>query len=756
MIRLGLRLTLNGGRETLLRVLVTAAAVALGVGMLLITVAGLNAVNAQNARYGWLETGAEPPAPAAQQTNGPDPLWWLLTADVFDGHQIGRVDIAATGPTSTVPPGMSRIPAAGQYYASPALAALLKTTPAAELAARYPGHEVGLIGSSALPSPDSLLIVIGHSTAQMRHLPGAQEVASIATNPPNECNGPCANLGIDNSGLDLVFSIAAAALLFPILIFIGTASRLSSAQRDRRFAAMRLVGATPVQISVICAVESTIAAVAGVIFGFGLFFAIRPAIATVPFTGTRFFPGDLSLSLVDIAVVAIGVPIAATVAARIAIRRVQTSPLGVNRHVTPPSPRAWRLIPVLAGLGELGYFVYAGQPGSTSGQVAAYLPGLLVTMAGLVIAGPWLTMTGARLLTRRARRPAALIAGRRLSDQPQASFRAISGLMLALFVTTVAIAIITSVSAYNDGPALPSAAKATVVDQLTSFIPPDHLATSVPSLPAGLLTQLHSQPGVTGVSIVHALSKPRTDRSGLVPYQPRGLVACDELARTPSIGRCLAGATAVVVQAQAQGTDSLGASSRTWPTSTISPARLAALPVQYVVVATNGSTQAIEQARTTLERAYPVLYSPETIAEGQSLSFTAQRTAEFRQLADVVILASLPIAGCSLAVSVIAGIGDRKRPFSLLRLTGAPLSLLRRVIAIESALPLLATAVIAIATGFLAAGLFLNSQLSESLRAPGTGYYLTVAAGLAASLGIIGTTLPLLARMTGPETARNE
>jgi len=756
MISLGLRLTLNGGRETLLRVLVTAAAVALGVGMLLITVAGLNAVNAQNARYGWLETGALPQLPAAQQTNRPDPLWWLLTVDVFDGHQIGRVDIAATGPTSTVPPGLSRFPAAGQYYASPALAALLTTAPASQLAARYPGHLAGVVGSAGLPSPDTLLVVVGHSAAQMKHLPGAQEVATIATTPPSDCSGPCISLGIDNSGLDLVFAIAAAALLFPILIFIGTASRLSSAQRDRRFAAMRLVGATPAQISVICAVESTLAAAAGVILGFGLFFAARPAVATVPFTGTRFFAGDLSLSILDILLVAIGVPLAATVAARIAIRRVQTSPLGVNRHVTPPSPRAWRLIPVFVGLAELAYFVHAGRPGSTPGQVAAYLPGLLVTMAGLVIAGPWLTMTGSRLLTRRARHPAALIAGRRLSDQPQASFRAISGLMLALFVTTVAIAIITSINAYNAGPALPTDARATVVDQFTSFVPPDHLATSVPSLPAALLTQLQSQRGVTGVSVVHALSKPPTGRQGLVPYAPRGVIACAQLARTPSIGRCPAGATAVVVQARAQGSDTLGATSRAWPASTISPARLAALPVQYVVVATNGSTQAIEQARTTLERAYPVLYSPETIAENASLSFTAQRAAEFRQLADVVILASLPIAGCSLAVSVIAGIGDRKRPFSLLRLTGAPLSLLRRVIAIESALPLLATAIIAIATGFLAAGLFLNSQLSESLRAPGTGYYVTVAAGLAVSLGIIGTTFPLLARMTGPETARNE
>ena len=58
MIRLGLRLTLNGGREAAARLAVTAAAVALGVGLLLITIAGINALNAQNARAAWLSTRA--------------------------------------------------------------------------------------------------------------------------------------------------------------------------------------------------------------------------------------------------------------------------------------------------------------------------------------------------------------------------------------------------------------------------------------------------------------------------------------------------------------------------------------------------------------------------------------------------------------------------------------------------------------------------------------------------------------------------
>jgi predicted lysophospholipase L1 biosynthesis ABC-type transport system permease subunit len=128
----------------------------------------------------------------------------------------------------------------------------------------------------------------------------------------------------------------------------------------------------------------------------------------------------------------------------------------------------------------------------------------------------------------------------------------------------------------------------------------------------------------------------------------------------------------------------------------------------------------------------------------------------WQQLANVVILASLPIAGCSLAASVAGGLSERKRPFSLLRLSGAPLRVLRRVVALESAVPLLVAAVVAIGTGFLAAQLFLRAQMDYTLRPPGAGYYLIVVAGLAVSLGIIAATLPLLERITGPETARNE
>jgi len=771
MIRFGLRIAFRGGREAAVRLVVTAAAVALGVGLLLSTLAGVNAVNAQNARYAWLNTGpasaspAQPGStPAGAGAVAPDPLWWQLRADFFDGHTIGRLDVAATGPRSPVPPGIGHLPGPGQFYASPALSRLLRSTPAAQLGDRFPGRQIGTIGPAALPAPSSLLIIIGHTAAQLSRDPGAEKVTSIQRTVPSGCNGDCQiAVGINANGIDLILSVVALGLIFPVLIFIGAATRLSAARREQRFAAMRLAGAAPRQVSVISAVESTAAAVAGTAAGFGLFFLLRTPAAAIPFTGVPFFPSDLSLSPADIATVAVGVPAAAAAAARIALRRVHISPLGVSRRVTPAAPRAYRLIPLLAGIAELAFFVGIGRPETTDGQLAAFLSGFFVIMAGLVIAGPWLTMAGARMMARHTSRPATLIAARRLADNPRAGFRAISGLILALFITSVAVGVITTMVA-NRGPASASAAASdTLVEQFDNpFVHGRADSGGAVQVPDAVLARLRSIRGVRGITVI------RTDPLGMtIPGSklglsssfgpiPAGLASCAQLSRTPALGRCPAGAGAVAVPAQVflWGINGRSQAGTVWAAAAISPQRLRQLPAQSIAVGTSGSASAIEAARTVIETAYPHQRAPATI--GEDTAGSSQLLTGERQLANVVILVSLPIAGCALAVSVAAGLSDRKRPFSLLRLAGAPLGMLRRVVALESAVPLLVIAVVSVGMGFLAAQLFLRAQLGYSLRPPGPSYYLIVLAGLTASLGIIASTLPLLNRITGPETARNE
>ena len=112
--------------------------------------------------------------------------------------------------------------------------------------------------------------------------------------------------------------------------------------------------------------------------------------------------------------------------------------------------------------------------------------------------------------------------------------------------------------------------------------------------------------------------------------------------------------------------------------------------------------------------------------------------------------------GRTLAAGIAAGLADRKRPFSLLRLTGARLATLRRVVALEGAVPLLAVAAVAIGTGSAGAAMFATEAQQHPMVAPGGAYYLLTAGGIVVALGIIAATFPLLARITGPEVARNE
>jgi hypothetical protein len=744
MIRLGLRLTLRSGREAALRVLVTAAAVALGVGLLLAALAGGNGLHAQTARGAWLDTGAQ----ASRPTSTSGRLWWLSGIDQFGNQAIDRIDVAAAGHDAPVPPGISHVPGPGEYFASPALATLLRSEPANELRDRYPGHQIGTIGAAALPSPNSLIIVIGHSARQLSQAPGAIQVGAIQRTPAN-CYA-CQNTTGSGPVLQFILAGGAVALLLPVLILIATASRLSAARREERFAAMRLVGATPRQISVVSAVEAVVAAVAGVAVGFALFFVFRPLLYRVPFTGAPLAQGDLSLHSIDIVLAVIGVPVAAVVSARLALRRVQISPLGVKRRASSRQPRIARIIPLLAGIAVLAYFDAAGKPGEIGGQLLELLAGFVLLIVGLVLAGPWFTTAGARLMANRASRPSTLIAGRRLLDNPKAAFRFISGLVIALFVASAAIGALSSIAADSSSGG-GSAGKDTLAEPFCSFSTTNCPASAkVPSVPSHVLTELRTTPSVRSVTLVH--QSPSQAQLG----NSFGVVACDQLSRTPAIGKCARGASVASVGYFLS--DLLGhnshASTTVWPSANLSVASAARLPVDAVVVATDGSSGSLERARTTLERVFP-LQGAAVAVEAFDPS-TARLLAVIQDMTEVIIVASLIIAACSLAVNIAAGLGERKRPFSLLRLTGVPTALLHRVVALESALPLLLVAAVSVVVGLVSAALYLHSQVGIAFSIPGITYWATVAGGLAVSLAIIASTFPLLNRITGPEVARNE
>ena len=319
----------------------------------------------------------------------------------------------------------------------------------------------------------------------------------------------------------------------------------------------------------------------------------------------------------------------------------------------------------------------------------------------------------------------------------------------------MAVALITTQNVKRPGSVGGSAAINVLSDQFIYGPGVSSGPGSAPAPSAAVLAELHGIHGVGGVVEVRAdpgLTLP-TALAGFPKGFTAGLVSCAQLASTPSLGRCPAGTAAVAFPFVVGSGRNLAG--YTWPAADASARKPGRAALYSIYVATNGSVPAVEQARTVLEQANPAIHAtPSTFGE----TTTAQQSVDndYAQLADVVILVSLPIAGCTLAASVAAGLVDRKHPFSLLRLTGAPLAMLRRVVALESAVPLLAVAAISIGAGFAASAMFTTVQLQHALVGPDLAYYLLTVAGMVASLGVIAATFPLLRRITGPEAARNE
>ena len=437
---------------------------------------------------------------------------WNYSNEVFRGQTIERLDVAALGSRAPVPPGVSRLPGSGQYYASPALAALIRSVPRDQLAGRFPGALAGRIGSAALTGPDELVIYVGDPASTLARLPGTIRVDRIATSPGRQVWSPY---------FRDAFVVGALAFLFPILILIGTATKLASARREERYAALRLVGATARDVSAIASVDAVVSALCGAAAGIGVFALMQSALAGTAITSAVYFPSEVTPTIWGYLGVLVAVPAASAIASLLALRRVRISPLGVSHRVSAPAPSTWRVVPLGAGV-----VLFAAGIVITNDQNigAPAFPGLLLIMIGLVVGGPWLTSRAARLLARFSRGASPILAARRLSDNPNAAFRSVSGLVLAVFLGTVVAALLPAVNATTATPSA-KALSNVILDgftispvcgntvnctgsgkaQLRPGASPRARETALEGLPpaagARLVAQLRALPGATTVPI---------------------------------------------------------------------------------------------------------------------------------------------------------------------------------------------------------------------------------------------------------------
>src|SRR5450759_2905893 len=348
------------------------------------------------------------------------------------------MDVAPLSADAPVPPGLDRVPAAGEAYVSPALARLIAANPPDELGDRF-GAVTGTISDAGLMGPDELVVVVGRDPAELRATGNRPEGARVVTALDGTGRVPMPS----NPMAQLLVVIAVIGALAPVAVFVAVATRLSAARRERRLAAMRLVGATPAQVTVLAAVEALLAAVPGALGGIVLFVVLRPLVARLPLLGAAWFPESITPPVWLAAALVLAVPVTAVASAVVALRSLVVSPLGVQRRERPGPLRRLRLLPLLVCLGAFGVAVVLFAQG-VRGTIVLALVGIpfLGIVVGIAYAGPWLTAAVGVAVVRMARGPTALLAGRRLLDDPRASFGAVGGVVMAVFFGSAFVVIV--------------------------------------------------------------------------------------------------------------------------------------------------------------------------------------------------------------------------------------------------------------------------------------------------------------------------
>ncbi|MEV6241086.1 FtsX-like permease family protein [Lentzea sp. NPDC051838] len=399
------------GRSAWARFAFTAAGVAVGVMVLMLCLTAQSALQGRSDRSAWQYTRADTPGSADVK--------WLAVTDYFRGEEMLRIHVSGAGLS---PPGFS-LPRDGEVVASPAMQRLFESTPDDQLDDRYPGVVVGTIPVESLAHPEQLVAVVGGE------VPGMFRASGIATEP-------------DHAFFvfaRVILGFAALVLLVPVVVFVAMATRIAAAQRERRLAALRLVGATRLQTALIAAAETGIAAVAGTVLGWLAYEGGRRWLASsLTYQGFHFHAVDVRAPLV----VLVLVPLLAVAVSVISLHRVNIGPLGVLRRAASKPPNALRALPLAIGI--FGLFLTSYLPGF------AELTSLFViaTLVGVAVVGPWVCLQVGHLLAR-ASSATAVLAGRRIEHDPKASFRAASALVFAAFAATYLSGL---VSAYGDEP----------------------------------------------------------------------------------------------------------------------------------------------------------------------------------------------------------------------------------------------------------------------------------------------------------------
>ncbi|MFD2796601.1 FtsX-like permease family protein [Promicromonospora vindobonensis] len=759
-LALGVRLSVGGGRSGWVRLALIAVGVGLGVTMLLLAASIPTVLDAREAR-----AQARSVAEAQELTVGePSALTQEVRSMYREDPLVGLV-IQPEGEDAPLPPGVEQQLAPGDVVVSPALADLLASDGGAALQGRWGDRVVGTIGDEGLTGPEELRFYLGTDGLTSAT---ATRIQSFGWAEPVD-DGP-------DPVMLLLVLVGMVVLLLPVGIFVSTAVRFGSENRDRRLAALRLVGADVRMTRRIAAGETLAGAAGGLVVGGLLFLAIGQVAGSAVPPSMSFYPQDLRPAPVLAALTVVLVPATTVLVTLSALKQVLVEPLGVVRRSSERRRRFWwRLVFPVLGVALL-FPLAGGLDDSLGGQVMV-VAGLVLVLVGVALVLPWLVEATVHRLG--GGTVAWDLAVRRLQLDSGTAVRAVSGIAVSVAGLIALQGLVGAIGALTaETQADTRTFQAMVLD-----IDPDRDA------PETWTRELAGAEGVRGVGTLTSVwalpaeaSRPASGADDMSIESG----TCQVLAQEAQLGSCKDGDVFVVVPdgatAPAPGeTYVLGAgrdteSRWTLPASaeTVAPSKggisaMGGMPARILVTpgaldgigVDPGSVtvyvtldpavpDALDHVRTAAAQVDPVAYTTPIDQER-----VASILGNVRQALLVGTVALLVLIGASMLVNVIEQLRERRQLLAVLVAFGTRRRTLSGSVLFQLAIPVVLGLALAVVTGSgLALALQTAVEAPPSFDWQGVG----VTAGAAALMVLLTTAagLPLLWHLTRPGALRSE
>lgn len=590
-------------------------------------------------------------------------------------------------------------------------------------------------------------------------------------------------------------AVALLAVALPVAALVAALTRLSASVRDRRLASLRILGVPAVTTRTVAALEAVLLAAAGVVTGVGLFIAVRPGLEAVDANWRNWFAGrPLAPGGWGWLGATAGVLLLTAAVAVVPARHVTAQPLSTRREAAARRPRLWRLVPLTAGTALLAWGASSPFPvdGAVPGTViAAFFTGTALAGLGLPLATPVAVRLLADLTARRARRPAVLIAARRLQQDPASGTRLVSVLLVGLFLVTGARCVLT---AFESTPqAIRARAASTVGPQLAGLYARPGATVDAAAL--------RSVPGVRQVvswrTAVLACTPEELATFG--GARPDGVAACNTVlvarcADLPALGWSAGGCVdgrptwllhdgslqesrlAQPARLLPLGADGSPVAGRTLDLPPVTATlRVPADPEDPNWGTANGGGLLLPpdlpglapyltstQWLAVLDGGPAPLRALTDAAAGQGLEATAQDdygewevVVGYRALLWTVAAAILGLGLLALLVTGVDRAVERRRHLASLTLVGVPVSLIRRSQLLQATAPLAVGLPVAAGAGLLAGRSFLGFA-SPFLATPWPAALAATGIAVAGGLVVAAATVAGLGRAPGPADLRRE